>query len=106
MDKKLGSYAFLAGIALAILSGIGIKAPFVVPILAVLGLIVGFLNVSQKETVNFLVAAIALMVAGASVGSIPLLGNVVSRILVNIAIFVAPAAVIVALQDIYALAKD
>jgi hypothetical protein len=106
MDKKVGSYAFLIGIALAILSGIGISAPFVVPVLAILGLLVGLLNIAQKETVNFLVAAIALMVAGASVGAIPLLGQMISRILVNIAIFVAPAAVVVALQDIYALAKD
>jgi hypothetical protein len=106
MDKKLGSYAFIVGIALAILAGAGVKAPLVVPVLAVLGLVVGLLNVSQKETVNFLVAAIALMAASASVGPIPIVGAAISRILVNIAIFVAPAAVVVALQNIHLLAKD
>jgi uncharacterized membrane protein len=106
MDKKIGSYAFLAGIAIAVLAGLGFEKPIFVPVLVVLGLIVGFLNVTQKKTVNFLVAAIALMVAGASVGAITLLGGIVQRTLVSIAIFVAPAAVVVALQDIYALAKD
>jgi uncharacterized membrane protein len=106
MDKKLGSYAFLAGVALAVLAAVGFDKPWVIPILAVLGLIVGLMNVTQKETVGFLVASIALMVAGASVGAIPMLGKLASRILVNIAIFVAPAAVVVALKEIYAMAKD
>ena len=106
MGRKLGSLAFVAGVALAILAGLipAMQTPNVTWILVVLGLIVGFMNITEKETVEFLVAAVALLIAG-SAGSLPALGIVILAVLENIVAFVAPAAVVVAIKAIYSLAQ-
>ena len=92
--------AILAGAFPELLLGVPVTG-----ILLVLGILVGLLNVTEKETQKFLVAAVALLIAGgaAALETIP---EWASSILTNIASFVAPAAVIVALNAIYALAKE
>jgi hypothetical protein len=75
-------------------------------ILVVLGLIVGFINIGVKETHDFLVAVIALLLAGtAGLGNLPAIGTYIGAILTNITTFVAPAAVIVALKAVWELAR-
>jgi hypothetical protein len=111
MHPKIGHYSFLAGIALAIVAGIisdVIAANIVIFTLMLLGLIVGFLNIRAKETTEFLVATIALMLAGAGaveLRAIPAIGDYLAAILGNIVAFVAPAAIVVALKAIKALAS-
>ena len=115
MMQKVGSWAFIVGLVIAVLSGVVIKDPamtsWLVLVLGVLGLIVGFLNVTGKESTPFLVAAIALVVSATGfaevLSTIPAsqLTAVVQVVLHNIAVFVAPAAVLVALRAIYALAS-
>ncbi|MBW2992226.1 hypothetical protein KY345_03350 [Candidatus Woesearchaeota archaeon] len=109
MHPKIGHYSFLAGIALAIIAGIGadlIAVNIVTMILVILGLIVGFLNVTAKETTEFLIATVALMLAGsANLAIIPAIGGYLQAILANIVVFVAPAALIVALKAVKALAS-
>ena len=106
MDSKIGHWAFIIGILLAIIAGLvpAWQTPTITWILVVLGLIVGLLNIQAKETTEFLVATIALMMVG-SAGAIPALGVIVLSILANVVAFVAPAALIVALKAIYALAQ-
>jgi len=117
MGSKIGEWSFVAGVILAIAVGIfsvslGSWAGNLTLLLVVLGLIVGFLNITEKETTPFLVAAAALMLTATSVttlNSIDLgvsLGKYLAGIVSQIAVFVAPAAVIVALKAIQALAKD
>jgi len=111
MDKKLGHYAFLVGIVLAIIAGLfetAIAPSIATLILVLLGLIVGFLNITGKETTPFLIAAIALLAAGgARLDVIGYgIGGIMVSIIQNISVFVAPAAIIVALKAIYALAQD
>ena len=111
MDKKLGHYAFLVGIVLAVIAGLfknAISIEIATLILVLLGLVVGFLNVSAKETTPFLIATIALLVAGsANLGDIGYnIGPKVVSVLGYIVIFVAPAAIVVSLKAIYALAQD
>ena len=109
--SKLGSYAFIAGIVISILIGLlGLKGDTLgtaTAILVILGLIVGLLNVTAGETVAFLVATIALIVAGtADLAVIPMVGNALQFVLAAIVVFVAPAAIVVALKAIYALASS
>ena len=112
MDQKLGAYAFMAGIVIAIVAGalgsyLGGIAVWIPLILVLLGLVVGFLNISDKETTGFLVASISLMVIGsAGVGAIPMFGPVLYDVLRAIGTFVAPAALIVALKAIYGMASS
>lgn len=108
-QKTLGEWAFLAGIVLSIL--IGVFPPpiqFTLPelILGILGLIVGFLNITAKETKEFLIASIALLLAGsAGLEVFPTLGWTFSSILLNISQFVAPAAMVVAVKTVFDLAR-
>ena len=109
--EKVGEIAFFAMIIIAILAGLaGASGGAVSAVLVVLGIIVGLLNVTEKETTPFLIAAIVLIVAGtvgfAAIDEIALgVGTIIDTIVANIATFVAPAAIIVALKAVYALAS-
>ncbi|MBN1644863.1 hypothetical protein JW851_02380 [Candidatus Woesearchaeota archaeon] len=106
MDAKLGSWAFILGVLIAIVAGLvpAWQTPTLVWVLVILGLVVGFLNITGKETTEFLVAALTLMLIG-SAGAIPALGIIILSILANIVAFVAPAALVVALKSIWILAQ-
>ena len=114
---KIGEWAFIIGVVIAIVVGLfsgsltGNTKGLLTLILVVLGLIVGFLNISEKETTPFLVAAIALMATSAAKLEVinDLVANVgtwLQAIVTNIGVFVAPAAIVVALKAIKSLAKD
>ncbi|MBI3412806.1 MAG: hypothetical protein HY051_01865 [Candidatus Aenigmarchaeota archaeon] len=105
--EKLGAWSFIAGVVIVILvSLLSIEAGLVTTMLVLLGVIVGLLNVRDKDTTHFLVAVIALAAAGnANLNIVPLAGGQLQNILRNIGIFVAPAAVIVALKAIYEMAS-
>ena len=112
MAKKMGELAFLGGVAIAILAALPVTREYlnnVQLLLVVLGLIVGYLNVTSKETSDFLIAAVALLAAASAKGTLdvlPWVGQFLGTVVANIAVFVAPAAVFVALKGVYALAKD
>ncbi len=103
--SKIGELAFLGGVILALLVGL---LPGVLPnnlvalVLVVLGILVGLINVGAKETHEFLLAGVALLVATTGgLQTLPVVGGVVSTVLTNIVSFVAPAVVIVALKAVY-----
>lgn len=107
-NKSWGEFAFLAGIAIAITLALfpGFHPDQPSLILALLGLIVGLLNVTAKETTNFLLASIALLLIGsAGLENLPTIGLYLNNIMINISNFVAPAAMIVALKTVVDLAK-
>jgi|TARA_B100001971_G_C18175959_1_gene529929 hypothetical protein len=117
MEKKVGHYSFVIGVIIAIVLGLALPlgaavTQWLTSILVVLGLIVGFLNVTGKETSEFLtVSAILVVVAFAGgagytgLGSVQFIGQYIMGILNGILTFVVPAVVVVALKDIIALAK-
>ncbi len=116
MAESVGKWAFILGVVIAVIAGIVggwavAYAPWILLVLVILGLVVGFLNISVKEFNDFLLAAIALILVGTiaqltSIDTIiPLLGSVIQAIVNNIAAFVAPAALIVSLKAVYNLAS-
>ena len=115
MGSKMGQWAFIVGVLIAVLIGLfssnlaGSTKGWLVLLLVVLGLIVGLLNVSEKESTPFLIAAAALLLtgtAGNTLAIIPVLGDYLSGVVQAIAVFVTPAAIVVALKAIQSLAKD
>jgi hypothetical protein len=110
MATEYGNWAFIIGVVLAIVLGLfgGFVEGYqetITYIMIILGLIVGFYNIAHKEAVNFLIAAIALLaVGGAGLEMLPVIGGFVGGILTQIAVFVAPAAVLVALKAVYEMA--
>ncbi len=107
---EYGKWAFIIGIVLAILAGLvpQLQGSYIVTwLLVVLGLIVGFLNVTDKETQPYLLSAIALMVVGsAGITVFGSLGSIVQSVLGNIVAFVAPGALLVSLKTVWAISKD
>ena len=106
MNKLIGKWAFLIGLIIAIIAGfITGYAALVALVLFVLGLIVGFLNIAEKDSTKFLVATIALLTGGiASLGAISMLGVVityVNAIIGNFVAFVSAASLVVAIKAVF-----
>jgi len=114
--KKLSSYigllAFFVGIILAIVGGIGYHDNSGITLtLVIVGILVGLLNITGKEVLPLLIAAIALIVVGLTQGFLPLndlggeAGTKINAIVAYLATFMAPAAVISAFRAIWAVAR-
>ena len=116
MDKRVGNYSFIIGVIIAVVLGVfsnlgGATAAWLASLLVVLGLVVGFLNVTGKETKEFLLVAVVLIIAAnmgaasATLGGVQYIGSYLSGIFTQILAFVVPATAVVALKDIWALGQ-
>ena len=133
MIGKIAIWAFILGIAIALIIGIwqaydiqnnnvpilsntdnGVWVGWV---LALLGIIVGLLalmgkgTITKQEVPSFLVAGIALLVmyavfSGMSVALTPWLGPLLVGISLPLAIFIAPAVGILSIKAIWDIGKD
>lgn len=113
MGKHIGKWAFLVGllaaVVIAVMAGTGVPL-WAILLLAIDGVIVGVLNVTEDEASEFLIAAMAFMVSfivfarlfGEVLGGFPVVGVVFTMLNV----FVAPAALIVALKVMFDKARD
>jgi hypothetical protein len=105
MIQKIGSWAFILGIILALVAGFWALNPIVTAILIVLGLIVGFLNVTGHETTPFLLATVSLVIVSNFGGDVlSVVSPVLQRMLNTLIIFVIPATIVVAVKAVYNLA--
>ncbi len=128
--EKVARWAFVAVVVIAIVMGLVVgymvniatlrfsdsnvtnANAYVTLILVILGIVVGFISVTAKDVTPFLVAAIALIVAGLSNiwsllenGTLNLLYYWATEILTYIVAFAAPAAVIIAVRSLLAMEK-
>lgn len=110
--KGIGGWAFLIGLVLAIVIAIigSNAAPWAITTLAILGLIVGLFNITGKEVVPFMIAAITFIVTfqslSAILGKIPAVGGFFGNFFELLVVFVAPAAAVVAFSALLVLTKD
>ena len=108
-QTKLGRWAFIIGLIIAVLLGF-VTFGYSSLILVILGLIVGFLNVNEKEATSFLIAVIALMVVGVvGLQALSVLGSLytwIQMVLVSFTTFVAAAAVVVAIKELFAAGRE
>jgi len=105
----VGKWAFIIGLALAIIAGL-IQGVYIIPslalILVILGLVVGFLNIAEKDTVKLLVAIIALMAVGSfTISVIPTISSYLESMLANIVIFSGAAGLVVAIKAVIETTK-
>lgn len=107
-DSKIGHWAFLIGFVLAVIAGFvpQLQTPKVAWVLVALGLIVGLLNITARETETFLVATVALIIAADAAGDIIQLGYTMAVIVGNVVTFVFPASLVVAFKTIWQLASE
>jgi hypothetical protein len=121
MHIKIGESAFLLGMLIALIIGIfssqlGDMQPTALGILAVLGFIVGFMNIREKEINSFLIASLALLLPTSALSEVTTnIGNILpaASVIVEpargfldaLTVFVAPAAFVLAVKAIYNLAR-
>lgn len=121
-ENTIGAWAFLAGVILAVLIGLSttlIPIPALVAysaqiyaILVLLGIFVGFMHVTGKDSHTFLMAGAVLVivskfglesVTGTLIGIG--VGDAVSSVFGAMIALFAPATIIVALKTVFSLAK-
>ena len=121
-ENTIGAWAFLAGVILAVLIGLSttlIPIPALVvysaqiyAILVLLGIFVGFMHVTGKDSQTFLLAGVILVivskfglesVTGTLIGIG--VGDAVSSVFGALIALFAPATIIVALKTVFSLAK-
>lgn len=112
MGSHIGSWAFLIGVLLAVILGLvasfsgGSMSQGWVIVLVVLGLVIGFLNVGEHEVTPFLWSgAVLVLVAGMGsgvLGAIPIVDQILQALL---ALFI-PATIIVAVKNVFVLARN
>jgi hypothetical protein len=122
---KIGSWSFIIGVIIALL--VGLYAAYnletsgqtfggiIAWILAVLGFIVGIVSaygmgtITEKETPNFLLAGIALVVMYGVFKGIslePWIGSLLHGISMSLSILIAPAVGILAIKAIWDIGKE
>ncbi len=112
-QNNVGKILFAFGAVTAIASG------FIYPgglnvllsgVLITLGALVGLLNVTQKETTRFLLAAVTLVIItslwGPVAAKIPVFGLYIEGMLLSVLTFLAPVGIIVAFKEVYHLAEN
>lgn len=101
----IGSWAFLIGVIIAVVFGLVGMTPGVLTTLAIIGIIVGLLNVGDREVRPFLMSGAVLIIAsffGQSImNSVPYIESVLSALS---AIFI-PATIIVAIKNVFSIAS-
>jgi hypothetical protein len=116
-ENLLGAYAFLVGVVLAVMLGLFNKSleqagSLFYSALIIIGLFVGIMNVSDKNSSTFLLASLAIVIVGA-LGNEPLkyvslnnyLVNSLRNILGSLLVLFVPATIIVALKTVFSMAK-
>ena len=97
-------WLFIAGVLVSVLLAF-FEVTYSAIILIFLGLLVGFLNINEKEAEKFLIASVALLIIGTASFSIILLNGTyiagtVQMVLNNFVSFVAASAFVVALKTV------
>jgi len=121
-ENSIGAWAFLFGVILAILIGLSttmISIPAltaysrqIYAILVIIGVIVGFLNVSGRDSQTFLLAGTILVIVskfgmesvrGTLIGIG--IGDLVTSVFAALLVLFTPATIIVALKTVFSIAK-
>lgn len=110
MMTMVGPAAFYIGLIIAVIAMFITPSGWLYVVLAILGVIVGLLNITSKESGPFLFATIAFIVAAFGMYSLITAAGVIVRkelirLAANITVLVGAAAVIIALKAIWEAAR-
>ena len=103
--ERVGRVAFYIGLLISVAAGFVNIGEMGLAALVVLGIIVGALNVTGKEVQKFLLATVALLLVGSTISAIPAIGATLQVILSHFISFVAGAALVIALREVYDITK-
>lgn len=118
-ENVVSAWAFLIGVFIAILGGVllnfgGTANPFILVVLLLLGLLVGFfVEITEKEASAFLLASVSLVIvsfagqqglSNIAFGEIRI-GAIVSSTLAGLLVMLVPATIVVAIKSIFLIAR-
>ena len=107
MRSFIGQWGFVIGLAIAVIIGLfNVTDNWVYLVLVVLGLLVGLMNVTSRESLGFLVAAIALMVGGTGFLTVFPGSLMLESIMSAIVLFVASAAFPVVFRQLFGTLRE
>lgn len=99
---KIGHWSFIGGLALATFAAF-LQVPYIALILFIFGLVAGFLNIKEKDSVPFLVAIISLLVITIALSQNAQLSRLtpfIGAILNNLIMFASAAGIVIAIKQI------
>ena len=102
----LGRWAFLIGVVLAVIFGFFTAGVWLSWLLVVIGLVVGLVNISDKEVGQFLTAGTVMVLMGYFGGQTLASVAYLSSIFTNILTLFVPATIVVAVKSVLSLARD
>lgn len=121
-ENYIGAWAFLFGVVLAVLIGLSTTlipipslskySPQIYGMLVILGILVGTLNVTNKDSQTFLISGAILVivskfgmesVTGSLIGIG--IGDAVSSVFAALLVLFVPATIIVALKTVFSIAN-
>ena len=104
-ENMLGSWAFIIGVILAIVFAFFATYTWVVWVLLVIGVIIGLLNITDKEAEKFMWAGLVLVLISYFGGMVFEGVPFVKPFLDNMAMLFVPATIIVVMKTIFGMAK-
>jgi hypothetical protein len=116
-ENLISAYAFLAGVVLAVIVGFFQSAPSELKnifyiLLVVLGLLVGFINTGDKDSITFLLASLALVIVGGLgnntimfIANLSPILSLLNTVLQALLVLFIPATIVVALKTVFSIAK-
>ena len=118
-DNIVSAWAFLIGIVLALVGGMlsalfGSLNPFLLGLLLVLGLVIGFIGVSPNDINKFMTSSVSLVIVSfagsAGVRNIEFLNweicNIVSSTLGALLVLLVPATIVVAVRSLFSISQN
>jgi len=102
----VGRWAFLIGVVLAVIFGFFTAGAWLSWLLVVIGLVVGLVNISDKEVGQFLTAGTVMVLMGYFGGQTLSSVAYLSSIFTNILTLFVPATIVVAVKSVLSLARD
>ena len=103
---KMGKWAFILGLVISAVAGIFLQPDWAIWVLAILGVIVGLVNITAEDTRGFLLSAIALTLSATALNTLPVVGKAFELILPFVVAFVSGAMIVVALKELFQVARS
>ena len=103
--ETIGKWSFIIGLVIAVLAGLFYQPEWAIWVLAILGVIVGVINITAEKTGSFLLASIALTLSATALNTLPVFGTAFSYVLPFVVAFVAGATIVVALKELFGTAR-
>jgi len=107
LENLVGKWVFLIGVVIALVVGLmDLSDSRVTIALLIIGLIVGLFNVSGSETASFLMSGVVLIIASAFGGDVFSIVPQIQGVFVALLAIFTPATVIVAVKNVFSIARD